>query len=201
MATKADILARRSDLKSFMISNRYEQLTFKEIKNFYNNDNFIDKYGFLSDSRIREDLKSLGIYPTKENLYSIDVSYDIDSVEVSISKALNYFNLYRPVLIGEPLDVDFNDDSISDDLWLYSVILKRKHLSNKSDSKFSIDYLINNLHKFYKYTSINEVINCFEIIKGSTSVQFLFDDYDNMDNFYRNLLKWKKSLTLDFKKK
>lgn len=201
MANKANILARRNDLKSFMINNRHEQLTFKEIKNFYDTSVFIDKYDVLSDSRIREDLKAIGVYPTKENLYSIDNGYDIDSVEISISKTLNHFNLYRPMLVSEPLDITFDDDSISEDLWLYSIMLKRKPLVTKSDSKFSIEYLITNLNKFYDYTSVSDGIYYFDIIKGSTTIQFLFNDADKMNCFYTNLLKWKRSFILDFKKK
>lgn len=202
MANQMTILSRRNKLKAFMIDNRYDFLTFKQIKDFYNNSDFVERYGFLSDSRIREDLKSLNIYPTKENLYSIDVNYDIDSLEVSISKTLKYFNLYRPMLIGESLaiDIDFDDD-IADNLSLYSIILKRKPSKSKSDSKFNTDYLIKNLRKFYNYTSTSDDMNCFDIIKGSKSVQFLFDNNYEMSNFYFNLLKWKNSLVLDFKKK
>lgn len=203
MADKETILARRNDLKAFMIKNRYNPLTFKDIRAFYNDISFKDKYGELSNSRVRADLNSIGIYPTEENLYSIDNEYNIDSVEVCLSAILNHFSLYRPILISKPLDISFDDDDVSDDFCLYSIILKRKPSTTKYDSKFTIEYLINNLDKFYEYTSINNDIIYFDIIKNARTVQFLFDDEDKMIDFYSNLVKWKKSLkfTLDFKKK
>lgn len=200
MAKKIEIESRRSALKRYLFENRDIFFTFKEIREFYHQPNFADKYGHMSDSRIRSDLNAIGIRPTKDNQYSFDSNYEIDDLEYSISEKLDFFDLYRPTLLCQNIDFNFDDYGIGNDLNLYSIILKHKPSKTKSNSTFYIDKLIRDLNKFFE--SLNYMHNtwCFDIIKGSQSIQFLFNNSEEASYFYYLLVKWKKPYALFIKK-
>ena len=200
MAKKIEIESRRSILKKYMFENRDIFFTFKEIREFYHQPNFVDKYGYLSDSRIRSDLNAIGIRPTKDNQYSFDSNYEIDDLEYSISEKLDFFDLYKPTLLYQNIDFNFDDYGIGNDLNLYSIILKHNPSKTKSNSKLYIDKLISDLNKFFELLNYINNTWYFDIIKGSQSIQFLFNNIEDAHYFYYMLVKWKKPSVMFIRK-
>lgn len=191
MASKDEIASRRAFLKKIMVSNRDNPLTFKEVFELCNSDEFIDRFGYVSESRIRDDLKSLGIYPSKDNTYSIDFKYDISDIESSIVKALVFFDVYRPILIGSPA-FDYEDDDIGISSDLYCIILKYNPSCTTSKSKYNIEYLLKKLHKYYQYTIDDSNFGCLEICTTKDSIKLLFLNEECLDSFYLDLISWKR---------
>lgn len=191
MAKKDDILLRRQYLKKIMVDNRANPLKFKEIFNLCRETDFIEKFGYTSESRIRDDLKSIGIYPSKDNTYCIDSGYDINSVEMSIIRAMSFFTLYRPMTIGYPA-FEYENDDIGEEVTLYGILLKYNPSAIKSNSKYNIDYLIKKLKKYYEHTIETDEFGYLDICINENSIQFLFIDEEKLDSFYLNLVDWKR---------
>lgn len=191
MASKDEITSRRAFLKKIMVSNRDNPLTFNEVFELCNYEDFTDKFGFVSKSRIRDDLKSLGIYPSKDNTYSIDFKYDISDIEASIVRALVFFDVYRPLLIGSPA-FDYEGDDVGMSCDLYCIILKFNPSQTKSKSKYDIEYLLKKLHKYYQHTIDNSNFGYLEICTSKDCIKLLFLNEESLDSFYLNLINWKK---------
>ena len=191
MASKEEILSRRKKLKKIMVDNRDNPLTFKEVLDLCNSDDFIKEFGYISQSRIRDDLKSIGVYPSKDNTYCIDSGYDINSVEMSIIRAMSFFTLYRPMTIGYPA-FEYENDDIGEEVTLFGILLKYNPSSIKSNAKYNIDYLIKKLKKYYEHTIETDEFGYLDICINKNSIQFLFIDEEKLDSFYLNLVDWKR---------
>lgn len=199
MAKKHEILDRRNDLKIFMVENRNIAIEFRDIRDFYDSNEFSIKHGILSDSAIRADLKALNVYMSEDNYYSIDADYILDELDSNISSSLNYFKIYRPISISSPLDInfdkEFDDSDISNDLNLYSIFLEySKPPIDRSTSKFTIDFFIKKISDFYSYKFNDSNFYYKYVTKNNNTVQFVFNNFENTCDFYYDLINWKKSL-------
>ena len=63
-----------------------------------------------------------------------------------------------------------------------------------------IDKLINDLNKFFELLNYINNTWYFDIIKGSQSIQFLFNNIEDAHYFYYMLVKWKKPSVMFIRK-
>ena len=68
MASKSEIKSRQSELKSSLLEKNLTLVDFyRDVTPVYEQESFIEKFGLLSESRVREDLKAIGYVYSKRS--------------------------------------------------------------------------------------------------------------------------------------
>lgn len=189
MATQINIQKRQSELKKHLLSKNSSTIYFiEDVKPLYRENNFINKFDEVSESRIREDLKSIGyVYSHMEKGYILKSKYFDSEVELRIIKHLFFMNLYQPISI-DLVPFDANKDLATKFSY---ILLNYQKPSEKSMQQYNIPNLLKDLKIYYEYVYNSPNLGELHIISTENYIKFEFLDSDSLNLLYKNLESWK----------
>lgn len=189
MASKELIKERQSTLKKYLISENLTSVDFYlHIEPLYKKSWFKEKFGKVSQSRMRHDLKSIGyVYNSKEKNFTNASAYSSIEAESEIVKCLFFMNLYRPISV-DLIPFDFYE---TPNCKLSYIFLNYEKPKDRTYAKYSIKYLLKNLSIYYDYMYSDSCLGELNIITTEKYIKFEFLDSQALNHLYENLEKWK----------
>lgn len=176
MADKETIKNRHKDLKNFLLDSKEQNVTKKDINSFYNKN-----YPGTSPSTIGRDLKEINAKCDKKdgNKYYLEDIRKVHTIKSKICKLLKKCIIYKPLKLSSSFDVLDNDCNHT--LNYYCITIKPKPSNYE-------EYFLENLYASLKilpqfYSEFN-YFNFIDIKQSTTSIVFVFDDENNLKNFY-----------------
>ena len=190
MASKLEIKNRQSELKSTLLKKNLTLINFsRDVMPIYEEESFIEKFGFLSESRAREDLKAIGyIYSKDDEVFISKSSYIGEEAESQIIRCLYFMNLYQPIRIDLiPYDPDVENSCCQ----LSYILLQYEKPKKREYSKYNINNLLKNIKIYYEYVYNNSNLGELNIITTEKYVKFEFLDSKYLNRLYNHLKTWK----------
>lgn len=189
MADKITIKERQNTLKKYLISENLGSVSFSlNVLPLYNESWFKEKFGKVSESRIREDLKAIGyVYSNKEKAFIDSSVYFKLEIETEIIRCLYFMNLYKPISVNL-IPFDYSENSNNK---LSYIFLQYKKPKERIYSKYNIKNLLKNIRIYYNYVYNDPDLGDLDTIIREKYVKFEFLDSELMNILYENLVMWK----------
>lgn len=190
MASKSEIKSRQSELKSSLLEKNLTLVDFyRDVTPIYEQESFIEKFGLLSESRVREDLKAIGYVYSKDNeAFISNTSYIGEEAESQIIRCLYFMNLYQPISIDL---IPYDNDSENTICQLSYILLQYEDPKKREYSKYNIKNLLKNLKIYYEYVYHDSTLGELNIVTTEKYVKFEFLDTKYLNRLYDHLKKWK----------
>ena len=173
---RASIEKRQKKLRAFLLDSNNERISKKQINSFYE-----INYPSLSSSTISRDLEKINAKCDKKNgntYYLTDIR-NIINIKNRINIYLKKCIIYKPMILSTSINVLEYDSNPSLDY--YCITIKSKFLNN---GEYYLENLMSNLKKLPDFYDNSSKFNYIEIKKSIYSIMFIFDNMDNMKNFY-----------------
>lgn len=190
MASKSEIKSRQSELKSALLEKHLTLVDFyRDVTPIYEQESFIEKFGLLSESRVREDLKAIGYVYSKDNeAFISSSSYVGEEAESQIVKCLYFMNLYQPISIDL---IPYDSDCENAFCQLSYILLQYEDPKKREYSKYNIKNLLKNLEIYYEYVYHDSTLGELNIVTTKKYVKFEFLDTKYLNRLYEHLKNWK----------
>lgn len=190
MASKSEIKRRQSELKSALVEKHLTLVDFyRDVTPIYEQESFIEKFGLLSESRVREDLKAIGYVYSKDNeAFISSSSYVAEEAESQIIRCLYFMNLYQPISIDL---IPYDSDCENAFCQLSYVLLQYEDPKKREYSKYNIKNLLKNLEIYYEYVYHDSTLGELNIVTTEKYVKFEFLDTKYLNRLYEHLKNWK----------
>ena len=179
MASRELKKKRQTDLRNFFLDSKNEKILRSDIEKFYN-----DNYDSIcSYSTISRDLSDINVIcDKKNNSYFLQEVKSLNTLKSSISKILNNYMIFKPVQISNTINIVDNDTNSNLEYYVITV----KPINSKRQEYLS-ERLYSEIIKLLKFPNYREKYNYMEIKYFINSFLFIFDDENDMKDFYLEL--------------